>query len=364
MMGMLFSWRVAILTLLAFSNVVLAVRFKIAIPRDEAEELYERLTKREEPCQVVAVESPNDLKLPGVKDEDRPWVKNQNVKLFTNAEVTKGIDALYKLKVPGLGDTKISAVIEYLAEQGCLSFPYGGCVRDQFLKLLPADLDMESNCNADTLEQKCKDKWGADLCPRYQGSAIMHIGVLGGDDDETDIIDASGWDETFFGDGTKLEYTTNSVAYYAGEHNIILDITGNGVDDSCKKKIRIPVSQQSRDNWVADIKVFRFWKLRVKEYTAIDESTSTYITGKVTTMMTDNPAHFKSYYCMYALLGKWKKADGKCNIENSECAHLKKSAFDKAFAADLKKDDVWTKIGLPLIEKLECTSCPDLQSCK
>ena len=356
---MFLTSRVAIFIFFALSEV-LAFRYKIAIPRDEAEEFYHRLTKREDPCKVKPVENPDATKLPDIDDNDRPWVKNKNTKISTSVEVTNGIKKLYGFKVPGLDGAKISEVIEYFASKGCLSFPYGGCVRDQFLVKIPADLDMESNCDADKLEAACKAKWNAEKCPRYPNSAIMHVGIDGADDGETDIIDASVWDETFFGDGTKLEYTTNSVSFFAGDLNIIIDITGNGVEDTCDKKIQIPVSPQNRDKWVSNIKVFRYWKLRVKGYTEKDGSTGDYIKAKAKTMLIDHSELFKKFYCQYALGGKLKVK--KCTIK--DCPGMMKTDFDKVFSDDLAKDNVWIEKGLPVINKLECDSCPNAATCK
>ena len=355
--------RVAIFIFFALSEV-LAFRYKIEIPRDEAEEFYHRLTKREDPCKVELVQNPDATKLPDIIDDgDRPWVKNKNTKISTSVEVTNGIKKLYGFKVPGLDGAKISEVVEYFASKGGLSFPYGGWVRDQFLAKIPADLDMESNCDADKLEAACKGKWKAEQCPRYPNSPIMHVGVDGADDGETDIIDASVWDETFFGDGTKLEYTTNSVSFFAGNLNIIIDITGNGVDDTCNKKIQIPVSLQNRDKWMSYTKVFRYWKLRVKEYTEKDKSTGDYIKGKAKTMLMNKPELFKKLYCHYALGGKWGGNQvKKCTIK--DCPGMNKTDFDKVFSADLAKDNVWTEKGLPVINKLECDSCPNAETCK
>ena len=43
------------------------------------------------------------------------------------------------------------------------------------------------------------------------------------------------------GDGTSLQYTANSIAYFA---NVIIDITGHGVSDTCNKVIRIPAATE------------------------------------------------------------------------------------------------------------------------
>ena len=132
------------------------------------------------------------------------------------------------------------------------------------------DLDMESNCEPEQLLEECEREWGNSNCG---GSNIVHVGNKDANDGTTDVIDAANWNGTFFGDGIALEYTTNSLAYFADGLNIVIDITGTGITDTCTMKIRIPVDANMRDEWTLQsyIKVFWFWKLRKKGYTAIDD---------------------------------------------------------------------------------------------
>ena len=88
----------------------------------------------------------------------------------------------------------------------------------------------------------CREKWGLSNCHRSKGS-IVHIGVgeEKAEDEETNNIDAASWNERLFCDGTSLEYTTNSISYFRDGLDIVIDITGYGVNDTCNKKIRIPL---------------------------------------------------------------------------------------------------------------------------
>lgn len=152
----------------------------------------------------------------------------------------------------------------------------------------------------------------------------MHIGDITVEDKEIDAIDASGWDDTFFGDRTALEYTTNSIAYLAEGLNITIDITGQGVHDTCNKLIRIPVDDVDRDSWllldnmgnIDYSKIFRFWKLRVKGYVPADESTKDYIVNKFKdcNKKPTCTVNFKKFYCKTVLSGKY--TNGICKIES------------------------------------------------
>ena len=301
--------------LLCVAQFTIAARFKVAVSPSEAD--YTRRSVGDACSEYETVADPEDFLLPqGFQHLPRPWVDNPPATTGTSATVTQGIDCLFRLKVPGLGGQRIADVVEELKREGCLSFPWGGSVRDQFLGALPADLDMESNCSPDKMQKICEDNWGSSNCPRF-GVKIIHIGDFGVKERETDILDAANWNDTFFGDGTGLEYTTNSIAYFAEEINIVIDITGRGINDTCSKTIRIPVPAKDRDKWKSSDKLYRFWKLRVKGYTAADTDTMSYIVKEAKESIVKDPEKFKNFYCNAALDGNW--TNSQCKIESEKC---------------------------------------------
>ena len=356
-----------LLLLISTSNVVLSGIFRIAIPQDEG--LHRRLTRQAEDvaCSDYSmINNPETL----VYSHDfqhlkRPWVDNSIATTVTSAIATEGMNELFALAVPGLNGNKIMHVIEYFKMNGCLSFPYGGSVRDQFLGKTPADLDMESNCDDDMLLSLCKQRWPEKSCTRKNGSNKVHIGddSIPKSDRETDVIDAANWEATFFGDGTDLEYTTNAMAYFADELNIVIDLTGQGVIDTCGKKIRIPVASDMWEGWVKSKseKIYRFWKLRVKEYKAADEETMTFVVGKAKQFIMDEQGSFKTFYCRTVLGGTYNNS--RCNIPSNCCseAMTKKLKYDLYFEKDF--ETFWSNTVKSIIDKLECITCSSLPTC-
>ena len=85
-------------------------------------------------------------------------------------------------------------------------------------------------------------------------------------------------ERTFFGSGVALEYTTNSLAYFSSGLDIVIDVTGYGINDTCNKEIRIPVGKDMRYEWANykndTTKVYHYWKLRVKGYNPVDMNTN------------------------------------------------------------------------------------------
>ena len=248
----------------------------------------------------------------------RPWIDNPTATTGTSATVTQGMNHLFSLRVPGLGGQTVADVVDELEREGCLSFPWGESVRDLFFGELLWDLDMESNCDADTLQSICLEKWGLSNCHRSKRS-IVHIGVgeEKAKDEETNNIEAANWNETFFGDGTSLEYTTNSISYFGYGLNIVIDITGNGVNDTCNKKIRIPVATDVRDKWASPLKLYCFWKLRVKGYTAADTDTMTYIIVGAKNAILKESEELQRFYCQIVLIGNWTSS--QCSVPSESC---------------------------------------------
>ena len=80
----------------------------------------------------------------GFEEVDKPWDKTR-VTVIRSAIVTKGINELLKREVAGLNGDTVADVMRKFRETApnCLSFPFGGSVRDQFLGKQANDVDME-----------------------------------------------------------------------------------------------------------------------------------------------------------------------------------------------------------------------------
>ena len=348
----------------AASNVVVSDLFKIAVPRftDGAVGLTPRHFRQAKGAcsDSVTVSNPESLHFSlEFQDLKRPWVDIPRATAMASATATQGINHLFSLKVPGL-NANIGFVIEYLQESGCLSFPFGGCVRDQFLGAIPADLDMESNCDTNKLLNECLKMWPNTSC---WGKGIVHFGNPNIMPRETDVIDAANWEETFFGDGTALEYTTNSIAYFSGGLNILIDLTGQGINDTCNKIIRITVANDAWEKWVSSPpgKIYRFWKLRVKGYTAVDNATLSFVVNKAKQLIMQDPKNFTKFYCITVLNGKYENSH--CSIKISDCSKVmtRKAKYDTYFESDF--GTFWDDTVKPKIDGLECSICSGLQTC-
>ena len=214
---------------------------------------------------------------------------------------------------------------------------------------------MESNCDSEKLYHVCLGKWGFSKCSHSSEGNNVHIGNAKTVHKASPLIYSANWNKTFSGDGTSLQYTTNSIAYFADVLNIMIDITGHGVSDICKKIIRIPVAANHWEQWVSPEKLFSFWKLRVMGYRAADADTMSYILSNTLVLVTEMPEYFQNLYCKAVLSGQMK--NNTCSIAQDLCSEAmnKKVEFDDVFEMDL--DEFWSDRVKSVVYGLECDSC-------
>ena len=347
-------------------RVVYSGIFKISVSPDYRETMQTRFKRADPGCndkELMKVEEVQELKFPlGFEQLKKPWTGK---KVYTSPNVKTAFDdVMYDLKVPGL-DMKIKDVLAHLVTKECLSVPFGGSVRDHLLGKTPGDLDMDSNCNADTLFQICIDKWvcegkkPAKVCSINGRRTVMHIGLE--EPADTEQLDAANWENNFFGDGTGLEYTTNAIGYITNPTTgqIIIDVTGDGVDDTCNFKIGLPVKEGSWETWFKNDKngyytIYRAWKLRAKKFDFKDEDVEKFVVQKAEEGFKKRTGKFKKFYCTVVLKGEYDGMASTCKIEQIKCevALANKEMYDDFFKKDLTVD-VFTTNGEPLIKDFD-----------
>ena len=221
---------------------------------------------------------------------------------------------------------------------GCPVFIYGGVVRDQFLGRAPNDVDVEVDCTIPNVVSICKQNWGDGNCGQDTDS-ITHIGTPF----DPKSVDLALTTSTFYASLSQLEYTANSLAYDTNGLDVIIDLTGNGIEDVCAKKIRIPSDDSSEDSWdswkaASPNKIYRFWKLRSKGFTAYNEDTENYIVSSTKTAIdSDTPTgrQFKKFYCNAVYDSySYNSEKNTCSVSTDVCtaksgtANTYKTVFD------------------------------------
>ena len=185
--------------------------------------------------------------------------------------------------------------------------------------------------------------WGSSVCQLNTNTTIAHIGTSSISTTE-EPIDVLNWDSTFFDGFLNLEYTTNSLAYDSNFNKVVIDLTGTGVEDTCNRKIRIPVTSNEWNQWYTVSKGFRYWKLRRKGYTAYDTATFDFITENVKSNISANTNNFLKFYCNTLLGGIYKNSQcTQCN-GTTQAQQTYNNLFTEDLGASFWSENIQTSL--------------------
>ena len=266
---------------------------------------------------------------------------NSRVLFYQSVYVRQSIDRFIRdATVPGTQTTAFG-VLQALKDGGCPVYIFGGAIRDQFLGKMPNDVDTEVDCNVSTIVRICRERWGAAACGE-EDEPVTSIGKPRGNPANSDFAPT---DRTFYTNLTYLEFTTNSLAYDINGLDVVIDLAGTGVRDTCNRSIRIPSDDDSLSSWDAwrdaymdSGKLYRYWKLRFKGYSAINANTSTYIISNVKNLIeANNGLDFKEVYCEKVYDGARYSTNGNLCVVSSELC-LAKSQTAATYSSHIEED--------------------------
>ena len=300
---------------------------KITLQKSSFSNTQNRLT-RDLACSRYAEVDKSTLSLPnGFDSVPKPW-ENDTVEVVRSVQVTRGMNDLLNRPVLGLSGTTAKQVLDSYVAKGCLCFPYGESVRDQFLGVPSNSLDLEVSCNATRIANICKAMWGDKNCK------IGNFAANIGNNNEDEVT--TNWETVIFSSHINLEYTTNSLAYDSNGNNVVIDLTGNGVRDTCHRNIRIPVSTNDWNMWSIREKLYRFWKLRVIGYKSYDNETMKFIVENTKTEIIADKTSFVQFYCKSLLSAQYSSKMNICLVtSNSTSVCERKNKLDAIFQTDL-----------------------------
>ena len=229
------------LTLLLLASVYLPllqgakIKINIHLPDNYIQQRNSRQTASTACSDRVAV-SRETLTLPGMLNR-----LNNRVLFFRSQYATNSLTSfINSAEVPGIESSTVADILQVLRDGGCPVFIYGGVVRDQFLGRAPNDVDVEVDCTTSAVVTLCKQNWGENNCGK-ETDTITHIGTPF----DPKSVDLAPTTSTFYASLSQLEYTANSLAYDTNGLDVIIDLSGIGVEDVCSKTIRIPSNDNS-----------------------------------------------------------------------------------------------------------------------
>ena len=326
-----------------FSSV-LGARLKIRLHKDFK---MDQLLVAPAPCHNLTEVDRSSLTLYGHLSDLSPTVR-----FWKSYEASSHLKYFETMIVPGLrGANTIADVFNVLRNGSCLPFLLGGAVRDQFLQRTPNDADVEVDCSMARLMQICLKNWGKNNCYNHPGSRVAHIGNTTVDKN-LEIMDVGNTNATFYIPIFKLEYTVDAMAYDTNGNDVVIDLTGTGIHDTCNKFIRIPSVDDSLFSWMAWLEntqgvLYRFWKLRVKGLQAFNSATHNFIVKYTKEEIVATPQSFPAFYCHYVFSSKYDSDKNKCQVPANKCTSGLSSAvkYNKVFAEDL--GDFWMNTVVP-----------------
>ena len=323
-----------------------AVRIKVHLVKESVERYHAHVLKRQTQdtaCSDVVVVNRSSLTLPGRLDELNDRVR------FYRSEIARNnlnmFQDITEVPLANFSRTFLREVLDVLRNNSCLPFFFGGAVRDQFLGASPRDADLEIDCSIERFFNVCISTWGEVNCGRSVSRPLGHIGLT---DSKLQNVDLASTDITFYASLSDLEYTANSMAYDLNGLNVLIDLPGTGEMDVCNKSIRIPSEDDSLaswKDWVTDRVLLRFWKLRIKGFTAFNAATLQFVTNHSMDLLRRKPDSFGSFYCDNAYSeNDYISADRRCDASAAVCeaGQGKAKLYDAAFAEDF--GDFWTNV--------------------
>ncbi len=224
--------------------------------------------------------------------------RRPEVKFYKSDTAFQQLSQALDKVLPGTRTTAGKFLAE-LRRNGCPTYIFGGAVRDTLLGRDSKDIDAETDCELKIVADICIKAFGKKLCHhRGPNSKLVNFGSKKYIDKAVDMVNN---EYTFYGSKNSLEYSPNALAFDYGGANVIIGLSKYSVEDACNMKIRIPA-----DDWEAwaeirrdgGKKIFRYWKLRTKGFSPVDQKTTDFVIRKARAYMNHNDwSQMKVYYC-------------------------------------------------------------------
>ena len=180
------------------------------------------------------------------------------------------ISELKKTKIPNMKickanntkcDIDAGEVIDTLLERDVKLFLHGGTLRDFFMgKHKGTDIDLVFNEPLTFIQTICLEN--AWECPPEKAVPKFQYILFGGDKGVS--LEGVNMNSTFFVPLVRHEFTVSDLAYDL-KNNILIDITGRGLEDVIYRRIRITPPEKLWETWATEDwkKPLRYFKLEL-----------------------------------------------------------------------------------------------------
>lgn len=310
------------------------------------------LPSLDSPCYDSKIINQSEAKWPYLAVSP-PWEKYSTSRLFSSDCFLNRLEKLKSRPLEHPNNVTYKMLIDTLIQRNCSLYIHGGIIRDIMQGVSdPHDLDSEFSCEPTKLLEILNDFLGPNNFYYNLSSEFFHI------DKRTAGMDAFYWDIAFF-DLDSQEYTPNSL-YFDTFNNLLIDLSGYGVEDAVHKQMRIPVERADWDLWLFKTnqgeyfkrkflrKIPRFWKLKASGYKSADNATQPYLMNVIENLWEDPNFEVKDVFFEYVCImteSSYNNMEFKCNGHSYTD---KSREFCKNLMIELKND--FSK-STPLVKK-------------
>ena len=279
------------------------------------------LNSIENPCNDMLEFNQSYAKWPSLTASP-PWEKYHNSHLYQSSCFIRRLSALFERNLESIHNVTYGMIVSVMIENNCSVYLHGGVVRDILQGVDPHDIDGEYPCDGKKLDQIINNLLGGHQM--FYSNITTEYFYIG--NKTTDVgFEVFNWKSAFF-DLEEQEYTPNSL-YFDTLNNLIIDLSGMGVEDAIKKQLRIPVQKDDFDLWLFKNpkneyilkknlrKIPRFWKLRAFGYTSPENLSFNYLKNIIGQLWNDQIYQIKNVFFEYICI----MTDSVYNINRTQC---------------------------------------------
>ncbi|KAK0395771.1 hypothetical protein QR680_001420 [Steinernema hermaphroditum] len=314
----------------------------------------------------IQVSLENLPQIPSRYNVNIPW-NRPHVRVYSSNTLRYNWNWMKALPVRGLSLT-VGDIIRYLDDNDCLFLPSGGTVRDALIGEGPLDIGGEISCDIlkvcaiasflisrGQVHRLCIEKYGPALC-RIDEKEHLTVGSPTASNRLHSVIADALTILPWSTNSTHWDFTANSLAVYDDQvgNVFLIDLTGQGKDDACKRKLFV-VNEPDWDDLRSDdfLNVMRSYEMRLKGFSCGDERVCRLLVEHIRRLFSFEK--LEDFYCHFILDGVGRRNGRKyvCHVEKrSERTELHRQKFGKMLTEDFGSE-FYEKVLLLVEQKME-----------
>ena len=194
-----------------------------------------------------------------------------HVRFYKCKSITECVQKTKRITIPDIND-KCGNIFKVLIENDIKIFLHGGIIRDYFLGVPSTDIDIVFDTNVHKLKNICNDNNWPCLDIRHK-SQYINFG-----ENKGVSLEGSNFNNSLLADLHLREASVNDFAFDL-KNNILIDLTGFGLQDILFRKIRLSAPPKYFSKWATEDfkKPLRYFKLIQKGFTPLNNSIHNFV---------------------------------------------------------------------------------------